>query len=170
MPDQVNQMMGKKAGGKWTIGQYFSYQKQYFMWLVIAAVAVGALSLIPGLYAIMGFISWIVFLFAAFVYFWFGYQMAKEKKGELKDALIGGAVIGVTVGLVMAIFRAIATFIFYNTITAGFGALGIGIGTSVAGIAIGGFFVSLISAAIGGLVLSLIGFAVAGGFNKGSAQ
>jgi hypothetical protein len=166
----AGQMMGKKVGGKMTIGQYVTYQKKHFMYLLIAAIVVGALSLIPAVSGIFVVLGWLVYLYAAFVYFWFGYQMAKEKKGELRDVLIGGAVIGLIYGLVAGIFRMLYYFIVYRTIFSGFGVFGVGIGPSVTTLAITGLIYSIIGAAIGGLIVALIGFAVGGGFNKGAAR
>lgn len=165
----AGEMMNKKAGGKMTVGQYITFQKKYYMWLLIAVVVVGALTLIPGVSTIFGVIGWLVSLYAAFVFFWFGYQMAKEKKGELKDVLIGGAIIGLIYGVLNGIFRMLFYFIVYRTIFSGFGVFGASIGPSVTSLAIGGLIWSIVLGAVGGLVLALIGFAVAGGFNKPGA-
>jgi len=170
----ASEMMGKKVGGKWTIGQYISYQKKYYMWLVIAAVVIGALSLIPGVFFLGAALGWLVLLFGLFVYFWFGYQMAKEKKGEVKDALIGGGVLGVILGAITGIFGLVSAIILASTVPSSLGALGgVGAGFGVtAGIL--SLVYSVIGGAVGGLVLSLIGFAVAGGFSSskpmGTAQ
>ena len=161
----AGQMMGRKVGGKMTVGQYFSYQKKYYMWLVVAAVVVGALSLIPGLYITMGFVGWLVSLYGVFVLGMFGYKMAKEKKGELKEALIGGAILGGVVGVINAIFGAIAGVIFFNTVTAGFGVFG-AYGSAATGGVIIGSILGIVWGAVGGLVVSLIGFAIGGGFSK----
>lgn len=166
MPGQMGQAMDKKIGGKMSIGQYISYQKKYYMWLVIAAVVVGALSLIPGLYIMMGFIGWIVSLFAVFVFGMFGYKLAKERRGELKDALIGGAVLGGIVGIINAIFGAIAGVIYFNTVTSAFGVFGASYGAGATGAVIFGALMGIVWGAVGGLVISLIGFAIGGGFNK----
>lgn len=162
----TGQMMGKKVGGKMTIGQYVGFQKKYYMWLLIAAVVLGALSLIPGVAGIFRLIGSLLWIYAAFVYFWFGYQMAKQKKGELKDVLIGGGVLGLIYGVINGLFSLLYYFIVYRTIYSGFGVFGAAVGASVTGLAIMGLIYGIIGGAIGGLVMALIGFAVAGGFSK----
>ncbi|MFO0703019.1 MAG: hypothetical protein U0514_04180 [Candidatus Andersenbacteria bacterium] len=166
MPGQAGQVMGKKVGGKMSIGQYFGVVKKWYMWLVIAAVVVGALSLIPGLYLTMAFVGWIVSIFGAITVGMFGYKLAKEHSGELKDVLIGGAVLGGVVGIITAIFSAIAGVIFFNTVTSGLGVFGVGYGAGATGSVIIGAIFGIIWALVGGLVTALIGFAIGGGFNK----
>ncbi len=160
--DQMGAMMEKKVGGKMTLGQYFKFQWKYYMWLLIAAVVVGAIGLIPslGLGLLSGTLGFLVWAYAAFVYFWFGYQLAKMNKGDVKEALIGGGILGVTVGVISGIFGAIGAFILISTATFGvFGSIGVAS-------AIGSLVWNIFGGAIVGLVISLIGFAVAGGFNK----
>ncbi|MFH0830652.1 MAG: hypothetical protein V1895_01165 [Parcubacteria group bacterium] len=157
----TGQMMAKKVGGKMTIGQYFSFQKMYYMWLVIAAAAVAVLSVFGwGIW-----LSWLVSLYAAFVYFWFGYQLVKMHRGEMKDALIGGAVLGVLPSLLMGI----GFFIYFAFIFKPLGFLGISVGGYGVGYGIGQLVGWVVGGAIGGLVMSLIGYAVAGGFSKPGA-
>ncbi len=167
--DQMGAVMEKKVGGKLTIGQYYKFQWKYYMWLLIAAVVVGGLSLIPSLFVALSFLNWLVYLFAAFVYFWFGYQLAKQNRGELKDALIGGGFLGLGHGIIAGVLGAIASFIFYRSLTAGLGTFGVA-GVASGGFAIGSLITTIIGAIIGGLIVSLIGFAVGGGFSKPSAN
>lgn len=165
MPGQAGQMMEKKVGGKMSIGQYFGVVKKWYMWLLIAAVVVGAISLIPAMYVTMSFVGWIISLGTAFVVGYFGYQLAKQHKGELKDVLIGGAVLGGVIGIVNAIFGAIAGVIFINSLAAGFGVFGV-YGAGATGGVIVGALLGILWNAIGGLVVALIGYAIAGGFSK----
>ena len=157
----TGQMMGKKVGGKMTIGQYFTFQKQYYMWLVIAALVVAVLSVFGwGIW-----LGWLVSLFGAFVYFWFGYQMVKMNRGELKDALIGGAVLGI----VPAVLMGLGVFIYFAFIFTPVTVFGVGLGGFGIGYAFGQLIGWIVGGAIGGLVMSLIGYAVAGGFSKPAA-
>ncbi len=164
----TGQMMGKKIGGKMSIGQYIGFQKKYYMWLLIATVVVGALTLIPGLSGIFSVLGWLVWLYATFVFFWWGYQFAKMKKGELKDVLIGGGVLGVIYGVISGIFRMLYFLIVYRTIFSGIGVFGVTLGPSVTALAFMGLIYAIIGGAIGGLLVAMIGFAVAGGFSKPS--
>lgn len=166
----MGQMMGKKVGGKMTIGQYINFQKKYYWWLLIATVVVGALTLIPVVSGIFSVIGWLVWLYAAFVFFWWGYQFAKQRKGEMKDVLIGGAVLGVIYGAISGVFRLLFFLIVYRTIFSGLGAFGVALGPSVTTLAILGLVYGLIGGAIGGLVVALIGYASAGGFSKPAGQ
>jgi hypothetical protein len=154
---QMGQMMGKKVGGRWTIGQYISYQKKFYMWLIIAAV-IAAIGAVFGLI----FLSWLVNLFGAFVFFWFGYMMAKERKGEMKDAIIGGAILGVIPGAIMGI----GLFIYFAFLFSPLTIFGTAVGGYGIGLGIGQLIGWIIGGAVGGLVLSLIGYAVAGGMSK----
>lgn len=162
MPGQAQQVMGKKVGGKMSVGQYYGIVKQYYMWLVIAAVVAAGLTLVGWI-----FVSYLVQLYGAFVLFWFGYQLAKQKKGEMKDVLIGGALLGLVPSLIMGI----GSFIYFGFIFAPISLFGVGLGGFGVGFGITQLLTTVIGGAIGGLVLSLIGYAVAGGFNKaGAAQ
>gem|GEM_PF-5053439 len=152
-------MMGKKVGGKMTVGQYIGFQKKYYMWLLIAALG-GAILTCFG----WGWLTWLVQLYGAFVFFWFGYQMVKMNRGMMKDALIGGAVLGV----IPSILLGLGWFIYFAFLFRPLGFLGISGGFGI-GYGIGQLIGWIIGGAIGGLVMSLIGFAVAGGFSKPGA-
>ncbi len=152
-------MMGKKVGGKMTIGQYISFQKKYYMWLVIAALGAAILG------SFMGWgqtLIWLVEIYGAFVYFWFGYQLVKMHRGEMKDALIGGAVLGV----IPSVLFGISQFIYWTFIFSQVSFLGISYGPS----GIGQLIYYIVIGVVGSLVMSIIGFAVAGGFSKPGAS
>jgi len=168
MPGQMGQAMEKKVGGKMSIGQYFGVVKKWYMWLLIGAVVVGLLSLIPNfaIISIAGILGIAVWAFGVYVLGTFGYKLAKERNAEIKDALIGGAILGGVLGVINGVFSLISGIIIANVLTTSI----FGVGYGIAGTwSIFSLISGILWGVIGGLVISLVGFAIGGGFNKTGA-
>lgn len=167
--EKVDKVMKSEAMktkiGKLSIGQYLTYNKKALIVTLSIVIVLGILSLIP----VIGWFFWWIYsiafwICALYMTFMIGYKLCKDGRGEIKEALIGGAVVGILYGIIHAIVTVLATIMTVFVFTSALGVT----------FAFGGLILTivwiLIGNGIGGLVVSLIGFAVAGGFNKEASK